>query len=170
MKKALLIFTLFASINVYAQKDTWKEFQKDNFSIKYPSGWLLKDYENLTFLALAPLESKDDKFQENVNLLIQDLTGMNLDLDSYTTLSLRQLSTQMKNSKVLENKRIKNTPRPYQKIVYTGEMNGFQFKWMQYYWVIGNKAYLVTLTTEESKFKQYEQTGMKIMNSFKITD
>ncbi|MBK7681894.1 MAG: hypothetical protein IPJ26_05200 [Bacteroidetes bacterium] len=38
-----------------------------------------------SFIIFSPLENDEDKFKENVNLLMQDLTGQNIDLDKYVT-------------------------------------------------------------------------------------
>jgi hypothetical protein len=40
-----------------------------------------------SLVLLAPLESAQDKFKENVNLIIQDLCGYTIDLASYAAIS-----------------------------------------------------------------------------------
>jgi hypothetical protein len=39
-------------------------------------------------------------------------------------------------------------------------------KFEQYYWVINEKAFVLTLTCEEDQFKNYKEVGEKILNSF----
>lgn len=44
-----------------------------------------------SLIILSPLESEKDTFRENVNLLIQDLTGLDIGLDQYTKISEDQM-------------------------------------------------------------------------------
>ena len=54
----------------------------------------------------------------------------------------------------------------YQRIIYTGKQGEFNLKFEQYYWVIDEKAYVLTLTCEEDEFENYQETGETILNSF----
>lgn len=119
-----------------------------------------------SFFLFSPLESKEDIFKENVNLLIQNLTGSNIDLDKYTEISVEQVKTMITNSNIIENNRIKNADNDYQKIIYTGVQGVYNLKIEQYYWVIDNKAYVLSLTCEQNKFDDYKNVGEDILNSF----
>jgi hypothetical protein len=146
----------------------WKEFDQTSYSVKYPSTWELdiSGQKGTSFALFSPLESNKDKFQENVNLLVQDLTGQNVDLDRYTEISEAGIMTTFTNSTLLESKRIKDGNNEYQKIIFSGDKGIFHFQFEQYYWVMNDKAYVLTFTGEKAKFADYKTIGEEILNSF----
>ncbi len=148
----------------------WKIFDQPSYSILYPATWELDKSGKMgtSFILFAALESGQDKFRENVNLLIQDLTGKNIDLDKYTEISEGQIKTMVTNSTLIESKRLRNNTTEYHKIIYTGDQGTFHLKFEQYYMVIDNKAYVLTFTCEQNKFVDYRENAEKILNSFKL--
>jgi len=72
------------------------------------------------------------------------------------------------NSNLIESKRIKTDSDEFQKIIYTGDQGIFHLKYEQYYWVINDKAYVLTFTSEQDKFSDFKERGEKILNSFKL--
>ena len=147
-----------------------KTLDLPGFSVQYPSTWELDQSGQMgsSFILFSPLESEKDKFKENVNLLIQDLTGQNIDLNKYTEISEGQIKTMITNSALVESKRIKNGSDEYHKIIYSGDQGIFHLQFEQYYRVVNHKAYVLTFTTEKEKFAEFTETGEKILNSFKL--
>lgn len=147
----------------------WKTLDQSNYSIQYPSNWELNQsgQMNTSFVLFSPLESDNDKFKENVNLLIQDLTGYNIDLNKYTEISEGQIKTMVTNSSLIESKRIKNGKDEFHKIIYSGDQGIFHLQFEQYYWVVNDKAFILTFTSEKDKFENFKEIGEKILNSFK---
>ena len=146
----------------------WKTFDGINYSIQYPPEWELNQSGQMgtTLILFSALESNQDQFKENVNLLIQDLTGHNIDLDKFTEISEGQVKTMITNSTLIESKRIKAGSDEYHRIIYTGDQGVYHLKFEQYYWVKNEKAYVLTLTCEEEKFNDYKEIGEGILNSF----
>lgn len=160
----------------YAQKnpevgtDEWKILDESNFVVHHPSSWELNQsgQQGTTFIALSPLESTDDKFRENVNLIVQDLSGHNLGLDEYTVISTDQILHMIPNSSILENKRMSSAGNEFQKVIYTGEPGTYKLKFEQYYFVVDKQAFVLTLTCEQDKFDQFKEVGERILNSFRL--
>lgn len=146
----------------------WKTLDQSNYTIQYPSNWELNQsgQMNTSFMLLSPLESDKDKFKENVNLIIQDLTGQNIDLNKYTEISEGQIKTMVTNANLIESKRIKNDNDEFHKIIYSGDQGIYQLQFEQYYWVFNNKAFVLTFTSEKDKFANLKEMGEKILNSF----
>jgi hypothetical protein len=183
-KYILLIMTFFFllfTLSVCGQKITknvslnetkkelagWKTFRGTNYSIQYPTNWELNQSGQMgsSFILFSPLDSDNDKFKENLNLLVQDLTGLNIDLDKFVEISEVQVKTIVTNSKLIESKRMRNTTPEFHKMVYTGDQGIFQLKFEQYFWVINQQAYILTLTCEQNKFSNYKEIGEKILKS-----
>ncbi len=166
----IMIFSAYAQTSELRSKtnDGWKSFTENNYSINYPGTWELDQsgQMGMSFILLSPPSSEQDQFRENVNLLIQDLTVHNLDLDSYTELSLSQIKTMFGDGNLIDSRRLGSEKLDHHKVVYTGTQGIFNLKFEQYYWVINQKAYVLTLTCEESAFSEYQLIGEKILNSF----
>lgn len=171
-----IIFLLFVAIPccVIAQNlpDTaaWKSFSKAKYSINYPSDWKLDTSRLLGSDAFffSPKDNETDKFSENVNIMVQDLKGMSINLDRYAEISEGQIKTIITDGQVLESKRISVNGQEFHRLHYTGRQGVFSLKTLQYYFISDEKAFVVTLVTEADKYEKYEETGVKIMNSFKL--
>ncbi|MBK8807831.1 MAG: hypothetical protein IPO21_14755 [Bacteroidales bacterium] len=150
--------------------DDWKTIDESFFTIQYPDSFELNKsgQMGMSFILLSKQTSQQDLFRENVNLIIQDLTGQNINLDKYVEISEGQIRTMITNGNIIESKRIKTDDLEYQKVIYTGTQGQFKLKFEQYYLIVKQKAYILTLTCETNQFDKYQAIGEKIMNSFKI--
>ena len=152
-------------------QDKWIKLNETDYSIDYPETWELNTTGQMgtSFILFSPVSSEEDQFRDNVNLLIQDLSAYNLDLDKYTEISLEQIKTQVSEGGILESKRIIGKPYNYHKVIYTGSQDVLKLKFEQYYWLVNNQAYILTFTTEESQFETLKATGERILDSFKLS-
>src|SRR5688572_11228324 len=168
----LSLFALCLSLNVHSQiadapdvktDALWKSLDENGYVIQYPDNWDVDQsgQMGMSFLILSKQTSPQDNFRENVNLLIQNLTGLNIDIDAFVKISEDQVTTMYKEGKIYESKRIKNQAKNFHKLVYSGSQGPFVLKTQQYYWVENDKAYILTLTCEAAQFDSYIQTGEK---------
>ncbi|MGP8213926.1 MAG: hypothetical protein ACLQQ4_00040 [Bacteroidia bacterium] len=148
----------------------WKILDQSNYSISYPPTWELNQSGEIgtSFILFAPLESPQANFRSNINLVIQDLTGKDINLDKYTEISVGQVKTMITNSNLIESKRVKTGAGEYQHVIYTGDQGVFHLKYEQYYWVVNEKAYILTLTTELANYDGLKETGEKVLGSFML--
>lgn len=148
----------------------WKELKGENYWMIYPQDWELKTSGEMgsTFALLSPLSSKKDKFQENVNLIIQDLTGRNMSLEKYVEVSEEQVRTLIVDGKILESKLITGNTKNFQKTRFTGKQGGFDLIFEQYYWVENEKAYVLSFSCEEAQYPKFQEAGRKMMDSFQL--
>jgi uncharacterized lipoprotein YehR (DUF1307 family) len=150
----------------------WEIFTADDYSIQYPKDWELNESGQMgtRFILYSALENDDDKFLENVNLIVQDLQGRSVDLDAFTEISEEQVKTMLTNCTLYESERMKKGSTECHKLVYTADQGAFNLKFEQYYWVENEKAYVLTLTCEQSKFSNFKEVGEKILNSFSLEE
>jgi hypothetical protein len=165
----LLSFIICFSQTGFSQK--WVKITKKDYTIQSPADWTIDSSKQMgTDLVLfSMLENGTDKFRENVNVHIQDITGINIDLGKYTAISEGRIKAMSPDSRIEETKTLNTGKATFQKIIYTATQSGFKLKFEQYYYVAAEKAYTVTLTTEVGKFEIFKPTGEQVLHSFALT-
>jgi hypothetical protein len=150
--------------------ENWRILDEPEYLIQYPDTFDLdkSGLMGMSFILLSKQTSQQDLFRENVNLLVQDLTGKNIDLDKYVEISEEQVKIMITDGNLIESKRFTNKDNEYQRLIYTGRQGQFHLKWQQKYWIENKKAFVLTLTCEESQYENYEFVGEEIMKTFKI--
>lgn len=148
----------------------WKELSASEYSIQYPDTFDLDQTGKMgiSFVLFSKQTSQQDLFRENLNLVIQDLKGQNIDLDNYVEISEDQVRTLVPDGVLIESKRIVEESKEHHRMVYTGRQGDFQLKWQQWYWLANEKAFVLTLTCEISQYDNYVSVGEKMMESFTI--
>jgi len=160
--------TLPAGEQAVIRADDWKTLSESNYSISYPATWQLDQSKAMgTTFVLFARAAEAGKFRENINLLIQDLTGMGLDLDKFVQLSEQQFKTMITNGKLISSKRLKDRGE-YQELVATGTQGVMELKFKQYYWVRDNKAYVLSFTALQTTYDEYAALASKVMNTFNV--
>ena len=93
---------------------------------------------------------------------------MKISISRMAKISKNQIRTMITDGKVIESTRMKKNGLEYQKIIYTGMQGMYGLKWMQYYWIKNEKAYVLTLTCEADQYDHYAEIGEKIMDTFTL--
>ena len=170
MKKTLIFFILTTNIFLSFAQSNWKNLSTDAYKIDYPDNWEVNQsgLMGTEFYLFTALSGSDDKFRENINLMIHDLQVDDISLDDYIELTQKQIKTLLTNSKLIESKRLKNNGVEFHMLVYTARQGMFDLKVMQYFWLIDGKEYILTYTAEVKEFDKFFPDVEKSMNSFKI--
>lgn len=174
MKKHLFTaLVVLSPLTTFAQDQSaseWKTLKDAAYQIQYPSSWQLDQSASMqTSFVLYGRQLAEGKFRENVNLIMQDISGYNLDLAGYAKLSEDQINIAMANGKILESKQVTVSGITHHMIIYQGDFNQYKLKWKQYYWIVQNKAYVLTFTATQETFEEFLPTADRILNSFSIT-
>jgi hypothetical protein len=170
----IVLVCLILSTNTFGQgkneksQEGWLILSEDNYSIQYPKEWELNKEGQMgtKFIVFSPLGSDQDQFRENVNLIIQDLTGMGIDLSKYVEISEGQIKTMITDGKLIESKRERDGKSEFHKTIFTGRQGIYSLKFEQLYWVENEKAYVLTLTTDVNEFVNFKEIGESILKSF----
>jgi len=76
----------------------------------------------------------------------------------------------MEGGVVIENIILEKDGIEFGKMIYQANMQSVDLKFLAYFWIVSNQAYVLTLTCEESEYDNYVEEGTKIMESFKILE
>src|SRR5258705_2787583 len=109
MKFAIRIAFPLSFIICFSQKgfsQKWVKITKKDYTIQSPADWTIDSSKQMgTDLVLfSMLENGTDKFRENVNVHIQDITGTNIDLSKYTAISEGRIKAMSPDSRIEESK------------------------------------------------------------------
>ncbi|WP_340200331.1 PsbP-related protein [Ascidiimonas sp. W6] len=142
--------------------------KKARYTISYPNNWIADDSgdNGIELLLRIPSTKGNTRFNSNISILIQDITGFNLDLKGYTDASLKQLKKRIPTIKILVNERKKVGSYHMQRLIYLINQGEGNLKFEQRYWVIGNQAYAITATYLDKKESSQEATIKAVLNTF----
>lgn len=178
MNFRIATFLFFISLTIQAQHtrnsapieidDLAQLYVTNNFTIEYPVTWEL-DTSGLLgseFFIFSMLSSPKDKFRENINLKTEDLSGQNITLNQYVDNGQQLIFSLLTKPRLVESKRMLNRGLEFQKIIYQATMGKFKLTFEQYIWIIDENAFVLTLTCGKKQFKDYQEVGENILNSF----
>jgi len=154
----LLVFTSQTKLLTYTNS-------LNKFNLRYPELWQNQTGVNAVAF-LSPKESDQDAFQENVNLMLQDLTQQPMDLNQYTELTRQQVAQFAGNEAIVSLKDATIGGQPCKEFIFTMAYNGRDLKLKQYWFIKGQTAYLFTYTAETTQYASYESMATDLMKSF----
>jgi hypothetical protein len=138
------------------------------FSVDYPAGWSVEtDSFGAVVTFLAPLTSDADPFHESVNIVVEDLGGVEIDLDEYVEIAVAQLPGLIPDIQL--NDQLDDTMGgvPSKIITYTGSQEGFAFTWVQEVSLYQGSAYVLTYTgLSGDEYVQFRPFAIEIFQSF----
>ncbi|HUR31878.1 MAG TPA: PsbP-related protein [Saprospiraceae bacterium] len=171
----LTAFLCFISIANYcfSQQDKSNEminFVNNEFKLQYPESWTLdtSGQWGAAVMIFSPLESEADQFNENVNVLIQDLTGQNINLEKYKQITEEQITTLATDGKIIESAIVMIGNEESFRFMYTMTQGIFKLKISSVCLIHNDQAYLITFTGEVDQFDDYKSIGEQILNSFAL--
>ncbi|CAN5844754.1 hypothetical protein BH11BAC4_BH11BAC4_09330 [soil metagenome] len=149
---------------------TWLTFKATGYSLTYPANWVIDTSKKMgiDLFIFSKLDSINDKFRENVNVLSSDTEGQHVSLDTFVKVSLKGIQDMATGYKILESKLYVLPGRTYHKIEFTMQQGTFNLHFVQYYFATDKKVYTITLTTEVSQFERYRETGARMLDSFRL--
>lgn len=162
---SFILASLF-SISIYSQE--WKTLDMEDFSIEYPETWELHEpgMMGTIFNLFSPLSDEKDEFRENVNLVTEDISAHDIDLDEYVEISIPQLEKYIGKIKIKTSETLVNGDLTYHKLIFSGKNGGYKLMFEVYIYLLDGTAYVLTFTTEKNQFKDYKEIGEQILNSF----
>lgn len=139
----------------------------NKFTINYPDKWVKKNNVN-SIVFLSPKENDKDLFQENLNLMLQDLSKKPMNLEQYTELTKKQIVDNLGASAIVSLKNVTISGQQGKEFVYNMNYQGNKLKVKQCWIIKNHNAYLLTYTAEPEQYNKYENIAVEMMNSFKL--
>lgn len=177
IKKKIKLFyiTLLLIFNSCSSQDKkiYKDYNSKEYTISYEQSWQLKIPQKNLVQFFSNKENEKDTFQENFNVIIQDLSGQNMTIDSYSDLTIGQITNAIGKESILEFKDVEVQGTNGKEIIYkmpisspTGQREELKLK--QRWFIKADKAYLLTFTAKKDTYSKYIETAEQMFNSFKL--
>lgn len=152
--------------------DEWNTHETEDYRIDYPASWQASGGTQMgaDFYAVAPLDGVEDKFRENVSLLVQNVDDVveAMTLEDFAALSEEQIMKLMTEAEITESEKVTTEGRSYQKMVFTAKQGVFDLKFQQHSFVENGQAFILAFSAERDKFEDYGEIGQKILDSFSV--
>lgn len=163
-----ILFSFLLLISCQENAKHLNTINRNRYYIAYGSDLRLDEtgQNGAEFSLSIPTEDVTGGFAENLNLVIIDLANMDMDLNKFVEISENQIKET--NGILVESKRCEINEKEAHKLISEGHYEGFELKYMQYYLVENEKAYVLTYTAKKSHFDKYLGRMETVMNSFKI--
>ena len=152
----------------------WLTYSNSNsdcgFVMSYPSEWTKQEeWMGTVVVFLSPKDGTSDAGQENVNVVVEDLTANPMSLSEYWDLSLNQISKFITDCNVIESSGTTVAGKPASRVVFTGQQGQYQLKYMQICTIRNNSAYTITYTSEVAKYADYVDIVNQMVDSFEFS-
>ena len=166
MKKVvcLAIILGFCSVSLFAaeQNQIYKSLLFD-FEISYPQDWQVKEISGVTAF-ISPLDDAGDKFSENVNIVIEDISAYQMSAKQYAKEADKNWLVADGKLKIIDFSQVMlNGEEAYCTIA---ENDNLKFK--QYKIVKDKKAYVLTYTGQPDGFSKFQDIADNIIKTFKV--
>lgn len=165
--KFILVCFVFIQLIISCKTDDQITIETEDYSLSYPSNLELVEVDGVEFLLFTELKGGNDDFIENLNLMVQDVTTLNLSLQDYVELSEGQIAS-VGGELMASDLKEKDDGTQYQRVIYTSRSDNKDLKYLQHYYLVNHKAYVLTFTAAESEFASYAHDMELIMDTFEV--
>ena len=140
------------------------------FSISYPATWDFQENKGgAAVIFFSPEENDLDFFKENVNVVVQDISGNPMTLKAYSELAIKQMQLMFKDNFVA----IESAPtfvdgQAAYKLIFIGKGPDTELKYMSVWLIKDLTAYQITYTALFFQYDRYIGKMKSMVNSFHI--
>ncbi len=140
------------------------------YTVDYPSDWRVKELSKITSF-FSPFESKDDKFSENLNIVVEDLSQVTQDvkLIDYHRKGMSQARKSLVQFTVLEEAKTDFKGREAIMVLYTMRDRGVVFKIRALTFFVDREAYVLTYTATLADYDKYLKKVESILRSIRVS-
>ncbi|MGK7897592.1 MAG: protein kinase [Xenococcus sp. (in: cyanobacteria)] len=131
--------------------------------VDYPDNWILEKSEDPfgTVVRFFPERSQGESL---VTIEVENIDS-NVSLDEYTTSAISKITKYLPEAKIVSSQQVTLGTKSAHRVVYTGKNSGMDFtsKYLQVWFLKGDKAYIMTYVAPEDKYQDFVGTVEKLM-------
>ena len=140
------------------------------FTLKYPVNWSFAENKNgAAAIFYSPRNNALDFFQENVNVVVQDLSQNPQTLNEYTTIAIDQMQAVFGiNLEILDSSATSIDGHIGHQFGFIGKGPNGDLQYLCRWTIVGTTAYQITYTALASGYERHIKAAERIMGSFRI--
>ena len=140
------------------------------YTVDYPSDWRVKELNKITSF-FSPFESKEDKFSENLNIVVEDLSQVPEDvkLIDYHRKGMSHARSSLREFTVLEEAKTDFKGREAILVLYTMKDRGVTFKIKTLTFFVEHDAYVLTYTATLADYDKYLKKIENCLQSIRVS-
>ena len=150
-----------------------EELNKKAYSLKYPKSWTLtelpsakkKDALMPELVLMGPAVSPSDEWRENITLITEDFSAHGATAEQYLAASEANIELVITKGEDITVEKVERDGTSFHKTIYPSEDD---IVIEQYYFIKGQKAYILTLSCKEASVERCQENGEKILDSFAL--
>ena len=168
MGKTIAVFfgVWLFSMAGHAQSVRTHNFKDDGFSLELPKTWATpKGYKEFAALvAFSPLVDAKDDFRENLNVVVEAISGHSVESFFLAHLNNYQTSLEKFSIKTMGYERVGGIMAKW--MVYEHSTEKHELKVKAWYVIRDNRSYVITCSAQDSTFSDYLTSFDSIVASF----
>lgn len=140
------------------------------YAVDYPDAWRVREVGRAVSFS-APAESETDKFSENVQVVVEDLSALSheVSLVDYHRAGIANGRKFLADFRPLEEARTQWLGRETLVMLYSATVRGERFKFKDYKFMVGKEAYVLTYTARLADFDAHLSEAESIMRSIRVS-
>ncbi len=140
------------------------------FSLRYPATWSFAENKNgSAVIFYSPPENPLDRFSENVNIVVQDISKNPLDLEQYTKIAIDQMQAIFEtNLEILDSTQVTMDGHQGHQLEFIGKGPDGNLHYLCRWTLIDTTAYQIAYAALEPENKGHLKSAQRMMHSFKI--
>lgn len=149
-------------------QSNWEVVDNIYFTLCYPSNWELDTsgtFGSILFL-YAPVMGSYDEARPNINLMV-DVCQYGESLERYVEISKVSLMRTITDCIIVAADYKESINGSCIALEAIGRQGIYDLKWIQYYWVYNNVAFILTYVSS-SHYRDEDNVALQILNSFKL--
>lgn len=127
-----------------------------NMQLCYPSNWTAEKDPELEIILFSELEGDNDIFQENVNVVSENLP-YSMTASEYMDASMNSMSTMLENFRKIDRGSQEIRGRKAEWLIYHHEMESYKIRVKAWTFTKGSTAYVLTGSAMEDSFDKFEK-------------
>ena len=166
------VVLILGVVLVISKEHRFKDYHNraGGFSISYPATWAFEENKGgAAVIFFSPKENELDFFKENVNVVVQDISGKPMELIAYTNLAIKQMQMVFEdNFVIIESGPAFVAGQGAHKLIFIGKGPDTELKYMSVWLIKDLSAYQITYTALSSQYDRYIGKMKKMVRSFRI--
>jgi hypothetical protein len=140
------------------------------YAVDFPGTWHVKQVGKTTSIH-APLESEQDDFAENIQIVAEEPKGAGADVSllDYHRAGVGNAQKFLSGFALLEEARTEWLGRETIVMLYEATLHGDRFKFKDYKFRVGQTVYVLTYTARAADFETYLPQAEEIMRSIRVS-